>query len=216
MEEYFKCPECGAEVFSVQEGLFYNSVHMTKNDEGNDLVIVESEKESNGVPFKHIGCLSCKKTFNLADKNVLNTLIYSKVNCSKCGTEHYENELDENGVCLICKMKENHPEFQNIENMSQGEMVSLMAKIMIENDNFKANKETKSDDSTAPVKPKRKRRTKAEIEADKKAEEEAKAAAEEIEEETEEIEEKVSEPESVDLDEEEFLDPNDDIEITEN
>ena len=78
-------------------------------------------------------CTQCGNRYNLNDENIINQFKSQGVKCTKCGKQFTEEELDENGVCLICRLKEQDPEFANLENADVFTIFRALAKVKMNN-----------------------------------------------------------------------------------
>jgi len=116
-----------------------------------------------------IQCLKCKAQYNLEDKKIVYQLTHPLMKCTKCGKDFTSDELDENHVCAICRVKEMDPSFEKLESADPFTLIRLLAQVRIDNLNLTknnaVNNDNVSEDNEVEEPPKkRKRRTKKEME----------------------------------------------------
>lgn len=124
------CPKCGSNIF--QTGL-----HMCKRanvDFVNGVLTVQPFE--NEVDNSLIQCTQCGEKFNVNDENVVHMLTHPLVKCTKCGKEFTEEELDENHVCAICRVKEMDAGFSQLENADPFTLMRMLAQVRIDNLNL--------------------------------------------------------------------------------
>lgn len=124
------CPKCGSNVF--QTGL-----HMCKKanvDFVNGVLTVQPFE--NEVDNSLIQCTQCGEKFNVNDENVIHMLTHPLIKCTKCGKEFTEEELDENHVCAICRVKEMDAGFSQLENADPFTLMRMLAQVRIDNLNL--------------------------------------------------------------------------------
>lgn len=204
------CPKCGSTVFNYGHSVVQNNVGIEINDSGFTINPTDTTSQSEQ---KLLVCVQCNEKFDLNNPQDINRLIdyQPKVKCVKCGREFNPEEVDENGVCDICRMAEKFPAINNMSQLSEFDIQRLIAKMYTENEKLsntnqkyeeqlkkaeevhqkeaEAETEDTADESeqeaeanAEPVpKKKRKRRTKAEMEAARIAESAAKTAKELVE-----------------------------------
>lgn len=124
------CPKCGSNVF--QTGL-----HMCKKanvDFVNGVFTIQPFE--NEVDNSLIQCTQCGEKFNVNDENVIHMLTHPLIKCTKCGKEFTEEELDENHVCAICRVKEMDAGFSQLENADPFTLMRMLAQVRIDNLNL--------------------------------------------------------------------------------
>lgn len=124
-----KCPNCKNSIFKI--GIIHSE--STVNYVDNDFTFEPTENSMNS---KIIECTNCQTRYDLSDKEIANRLINPTETCSKCGKEFTSQELDENKVCTICRMKELDPSFANFENADPFTMIRMLAMLKMENINI--------------------------------------------------------------------------------
>lgn len=171
------CPKCKGMVF--QTGL-----HMCKKAnvdfENEHLTVYPVDNE---VDNSLIQCMNCGEKYFVNDPKVIHMLTHPLVKCVECGKEFTEEELDENNVCAICRLKKVDPGFANLEGADPFTLMRALAQVRIENlelsrrnesvqKNLQRAEEIHQEEEAGEEQPKkRKRRTKAEMEAARAAEE---------------------------------------------
>jgi DNA-directed RNA polymerase subunit RPC12/RpoP len=90
----------------------------------------------NEVDNSLIQCTQCGEKFNVNDENVIHMLTHPLVKCTKCGKEFTEEELDENHVCAICRVKEMDAGFSQLENADPFTLMRMLAQVRIDNLNL--------------------------------------------------------------------------------
>lgn len=152
-----KCPNCQGEIFHFgrKQQQKKMNVYVSIDEDSKEITVEEQENadtsKDEDMEDTQLYCINCNQTYHIGtsttltalDEDVVNDLIYPKQQCSKCGKEYPVSELDENGMCIICKMTENHPELENISEMSEYEMIKLIAKLQADNDALKKPKTNK-------------------------------------------------------------------------
>jgi hypothetical protein len=138
------CPKCGGKNFSTGYS-FQNSI-ATIDFTGDEFVFTpESGNETK--ERKICTCLNCGAHFDLTDEATRQSFIHQLKECKTCGNKVPEEELDENGVCIVCRLKEADPSFANIESITTDfNMIRMMASLRMDNlklsrDNEKLKKE---------------------------------------------------------------------------
>ena len=181
------CPNCKSDTFMI--GKLYHNAQAEYDEDTGEFTLIESADDE--PIFAQVKCTSCNAQYNLQREEDLQSLTHPKTTCTQCGHEVSLNEVDENGVCIVCRSKLAHPELDHLNEMDEFDLVKLVATLKSENEELKLNMKQAA---LEEPKPKRKRRTKKEMEEARAAEEAAKQT------------------EQVDIDEEQ---EDSDIEITE-
>ena len=138
------CPKCGEKKFSTGYS-FQNSI-VTIGFTGNEFVFTP-EPGNETKERKICTCLNCNTKFDLTDEATKQSFIHQFKECKKCGNKVSEEEVDENGVCIVCRLKEADPSFANIESITTDfNMIRMMASLRMDNlklskDNEKLRKE---------------------------------------------------------------------------
>ena len=127
------CPNCGGQNFMYGMSKKYSNVNLDiVNGEFNFIPVEGNVQEEQSI----LACCNCSTTFNLNDKSVINT--FSKAFCKKCGNLCPEEELDENGTCIVCKCEELHPGFsESFKNYSVFDQMRIISKLMLETEQKK-------------------------------------------------------------------------------
>ncbi len=109
------CPYCGNNVFIAKT----KRASLVIVNENNDTEIKEEGKEVKEIEI--VACASCKK--ELAKESLI---LGSK--CIKCNRIVSKEEVDENGVCLLCRIKEDTNE---LSKASKEDLISI-CKLLLE------------------------------------------------------------------------------------
>ena len=123
-----------------------------------------------------IQCIGCGESYQINDPKILHMLTHPLVKCVECGREFTEEELDENNICEICRLKKVDEAFANFENADSFTLMRALAHVRMENlelsnknesvqKDLQRAEEIHEEEVQEQPKPKRKRRTKAEMEA---------------------------------------------------
>lgn len=167
------CPKCGERRFMT--GYSFENSAVTIDFVGNEFVFTP-ESDNQTREKRLCVCINCKEQFDLNDEGVRNAFIHQMKPCVRCGNKVAENEMDENGVCIVCQIKEKDPSFQGIEACTTDFNIIKMLAI-VRSDNLKLSKENeqlkeqlqkaseiteKINNATTEEKPKRGRKKKTE------------------------------------------------------
>ena len=126
MMKQINCPKCKGSLFTF--GIIDSSSYLFYD--GNEFSTQQAEGNSHMVQLR---CCNCNESYNMADPTHKNILINQKKPCSECGREFNESDLDENGICDICRLKKIDPSFADIENQGDFTMVRMIAKLSLDN-----------------------------------------------------------------------------------
>ena len=126
MMKQISCPNCKGNLFVF--GIIDNNAYLFHDGEK-----FSTQNSENNVHMIQLQCRNCQHSFNLEDPADINALINQKKTCSECGREFNESDLDENGICDICRLKKIDPSFADIENQGDFTMVRLIAKLSLDN-----------------------------------------------------------------------------------
>lgn len=130
-----KCLKCNGIHFKTGKDVCANAT--VDFDKNHNIVITP---ESNETIKSAIVCLDCKSVYDLNDESVVNLLMHPLVECSVCGKKVTPQELDENGVCTICRVEKMDPNFAKLENADPDILIRMLAQVRIDNLNLtKAN-----------------------------------------------------------------------------
>ena len=124
------CPKCGGTLFSHSKAIRMTSVTVDVKD--GKFIFTETE-DNNTVENEVVDCLGCKARFNLRDEEQINMFVHQDKPCVKCGRKFSEEELDEECTCVICRLKEKDPSFENIENAMDFNAVRMIAMLKMDN-----------------------------------------------------------------------------------
>ena len=83
-----------------------------------------------------IRCCNCNEQYDMNNEQTVHTLTHPLVQCAKCGKEFTAEELDENGVCAICRVKEMDASFSQLENADPYTLIRMLAQVRIDNLNL--------------------------------------------------------------------------------
>lgn len=121
------CPNCGATVFNIihQKNISHTGIDV---DENKEFIFVDLDDTEVQEGYQ-IQCQSCGSVYDLLNPEQADLFKYPKVTCTSCGKEYREDEVNEDGLCILCQVKATHPE---LENLSEGQMLIAMAKLMSE------------------------------------------------------------------------------------
>ena len=166
------CPKCKGLVFKT--GLHMCAKANVSFDDGHFTVYPVDNEPDNSL----MQCMQCGEKFNVSDPKVIHRLTHPLVKCVECGKEFTEEELDENNVCAICRVKKVDPAFANLEGADPFTLMRALAQVRIENlelsrknesvqKDLQRAEEIHQEEAEEEQPKKRKRRTKAEIEAEK-------------------------------------------------
>ena len=168
------CPNCNKTHFRTGKSM---CAEATVDFENGEFIVNPLTKEQ----FT-ISCLSCNEKYDLTNEETVKLLTNPIYKCSECGNDFPINDLDENQICPICRLKKIDESFANLENASSLDIMKALAKARIDNMNLSqknqkieeeletANKILNDIKEEEQPKQKRHRRTKAEIEAERLAE----------------------------------------------
>lgn len=171
------CPKCKGLVFKTGLHMCAKANVGYENDQ---IVVYPVDNEPNS---SLIQCVNCGEKFYVNDPQVIHALTHPLIKCTECGREFTEEELDENHVCAICRVKKVDEGFANLEGADPFTLMRALAQVRIENlelsrknesvqkDLQRAEEIHQDEEQNEQPKPKRKRRTKAEMEAARLAEE---------------------------------------------
>jgi hypothetical protein len=81
-------------------------------------------------------CCNCNEQYDLTNEQTIHMLTHPLVQCTKCGKEFTEEELDENHVCAICRVKEMDQGFSQLENADPFTLMRMLAQVRIDNLNL--------------------------------------------------------------------------------
>lgn len=161
------CPKCKGVVF--QTGL-----EMCKQS---NIEFVDGKFKINPVDGQIkksiVRCCNCNEEYDVDNEQTVYKLTHPLVQCTKCGKEFTEEELDENHVCAICRVKEMDAGFSQLENADPYTLIRMLAQVRIDNLNLTKtneqiqkrleraeeleNKEVTADDTSTEEAPKKKR-----------------------------------------------------------
>ena len=130
----FVCPKCGSVKFYTGT-VCRSATVVAENGE------IKFIPDDGFVEETKMVCLNCKQDYNVNDEQVRHMILHPLKKCVKCGNEFSEEEVDENGVCAICRMKEANPGFANLENADHMTLMRALALAQIENLNLKKQNE---------------------------------------------------------------------------
>ena len=104
MSRYLLCPHCGTSLVGIRK--IYNAIGYVNTDaDGKHQYQIQNETSS--PSFEVVGCMSCHREISIED-------MVDGVKCTKCGRDTVKSDIDENGVCSICRLEEESPDFSNI------------------------------------------------------------------------------------------------------
>jgi uncharacterized protein YbaR (Trm112 family) len=152
-----KCPNCQGEIFHFgrKQQQKKMNVYVSIDDNSKEITVEEQEdadtSNDEDMEDTQLYCVNCNQTYHIStstaltalDEDVVSNLIYPKKACARCGNEYPASELDEDDLCIACKMALDHPELGNINSMSEYEMIKLIAKLQADNDALKKPKTNK-------------------------------------------------------------------------
>ncbi len=202
------CPKCKGLVFKT--GL-HMCAKANVDYENGQITVYPVDNE---VDSSLIQCANprCGEKFYVNDPQVIHILTHPLVKCVECGREFTEEELDENNVCAICRVKKVDAGFANFEGADPFTLMRALAQVRIENLELSRKSESVQKDlqraeeihqvedtEEEQTKPKRKRCTKAEMEAARAAENTDEDTVEIDDDSTEESDIEISEDEAPDL-----------------
>lgn len=122
------CPKCGNTHFMLMSQLSNVTVEYNESTQS-----FEFNNEQDCKSGHQLVCNQCKTPFQLWVPDVAQQFIHQLIPCKKCGNRFTPQELDENGVCTICRLKEQDPEFANMENADPATLFRMLALAKLEN-----------------------------------------------------------------------------------
>lgn len=122
------CPKCGNNSFLLMSQ--YSNVNVEYNEATDTF---EFNNEQDCKSGHQVKCNKCQTTFQLWMPEIKQQFIHQLIPCKKCSNRVTPQELDESGVCTICRLKEQDPEFANMENADPATLFRMLALAKIEN-----------------------------------------------------------------------------------
>lgn len=133
MSKYAKCPKCGGIIFNKAYAVQISNIQLSI-DNPDELTEVSDSNTVKTERVHSLECTNCKTVYNLLNKDEYDSLIHTKVKCIRCGNEYKEDEVDENGLCIVCQMKEKHKELEHLNELSDFDLIRLIATLQNDND----------------------------------------------------------------------------------
>ncbi len=126
------CPKCGSKKFELARFTQSSSISVDFDENGNMKFI---ENEDNKTSSKEaIECCSCRQSYDLSNPDIVNAFKNQLIPCKKCGNKVNEIELNKDGVCIMCIVKEKDPSFGAIlDNFQDSKMARAFASLKMEN-----------------------------------------------------------------------------------
>ena len=125
MKKY--CLKCGWDMF--KSAIIIQPSHIEYKDGKFDF----TPSDASVNVMRQCQCLKCMTVYDLNDEATVNAFVHQGVKCTQCGKTFSEEELDSNGVCPICKLKSQDPEFADLENADVFTIYKALAKAKINN-----------------------------------------------------------------------------------
>ena len=116
-----RCPECGSEEFLCK--IIRIGVCNVFNDGQNDVMEITKEDNVNSVTIVKF-CANEKCSHNKGEGLNINQLV-STANCTKCGKEYIQEDLNENGECPLCVASSR----EDLKDASKEDLIRMILKL---------------------------------------------------------------------------------------